>query len=131
MTTPFADFANATLYFRVASGTLEENPETGNVQPQFKIIKATAMLQVSSGTRSFNSDGVPTGQVSLKGYWVNPSFRHPRIDTLEIAAIIWDGKQGEFTLAESGKSPFFNEAESTGEKIEGIFKPGSLPFPIK
>lgn len=121
MASPFAAYANATLRFPVASGTLDVNPVNGNVKPGQSFVSVTAMLGQKSRPTQQEIPGVDTTAVYLEGYAVEPMLLPSVVVPNSLCQATWDGKAGKFYLLLQGRSPY-GVAPITGDKLKGYFQ---------
>lgn len=126
MTSPFADFANAEITFKIASGSAGSD-RFGNPQPQTADLVVAAMLKEKRG-QSQGFPGADRASMILEGFLVSP---------LELPSEIGVGSVGEIRLKRDSQTTIVGKftilpaianpilvAESITElsKIRGIFQ---------
>ncbi|HEY9697019.1 MAG TPA: hypothetical protein V6D10_07135 [Trichocoleus sp.] len=122
---PFADFVNATLKFKVAGAGALTPDSRGNLRPTDAIVQVTAMLDKAKPPETTSRPGVDGTAIYLEGFVVDSGQANP----LELPSVctpaseceaIWDGKAGQFLIEPVSRSPWGYE-ESTGDEIRGWF----------
>jgi hypothetical protein len=121
MASPFAAYANATLRFPIASGSLQTDPETGNVKPAKSFLSVSAMLSQKSRPTQQEIPGVDISSVYLEGYAIEPMLLPSVVAPNAFCQATWDGKAGKFYLLLEGRSPY-GVSPITGDKIKGYFQ---------
>ncbi|MEM7771969.1 MAG: hypothetical protein AAF327_15845 [Cyanobacteria bacterium P01_A01_bin.37] len=130
MTSPFAQFANATLTFSVPTGVLEQDAN-GNMVPSTTSVVVTAMFTVTRspfGTtraRVVEFPGKDVEQIFLQGYAVNPTLLPDSINSDVPCSASWDGREGAFYLEFQNRDPF-GAYKSTGDELNGWFVPTTI-----
>jgi hypothetical protein len=138
VTSPFAEFANATLTFKVpakainydgnfnfdgsnTSASLSTN-QLGNPEGRVIPLVVTAMLRKSNRQpTNILNPGSDIDLVLLTGRCINPIALPPEIVVQSVAEAVIDGVAGEFVLGANIQSPFLLK-EILGQAIEGYFR---------
>lgn len=122
MSSPFDDYANATLRFPVATDVLDIDPKTGNVSAQTAIVTVAAMLkEKKNSAQSEELPGIDRASIRLEGRAIEPLAMPSIIAPYTSAEAVWQGHKGEFVLFPGGQSPY-GTAEILGDKISGLFR---------
>ncbi len=138
MTSPFAEFANATLTFKVPADAINydgtfnfdgdntaaslSTNQLGNPEGRIIPLVVTAMLR-KSNRQPINilNPGSDTDLILLTGRCINPIALPPEIVVQSVAEAVVDGVAGEFVLNANIQSPFVPR-EVLGQAIEGYFR---------
>lgn len=130
MTSPFADYANATLVFEVATGAFTTDNFTGNRKLTRTALTVTAILTEKRMPNLERAPGVDQQAIYLEGYAIevsplapdaNPSLLPAEIRPNTWAACTWAGVTGQFYLLLTGRSPY-GVANETGDRLRGWFQ---------
>ena len=120
MTSPFADFANATLTFKVPGSTVTNN--LGNPEGAVTELVVKAMLRKSNRQpTNILNPGSDVDLVLLTGRCVEPIALPLAIVAESVAIANIEGQVGEFTLNAGIQSPYVPK-EILGQAIEGYFR---------
>lgn len=121
MTSPFADFVNAILTFKVPSTTAVNS--LGNPEGAVTEFVVKAMLKRNANRQPTNilSPGSDVDLVLLRGRCVDPIALPLAIVAESVAIAEIDDMVGEFTLSAIVQSPSVPK-EVLGQAIEGYFR---------
>lgn len=131
MASPFASYANATLNFQVASGTLTPDSK-GNLRPGSAIVEVTALLQQKRDPNEEMMPGVDKTAVWVEGYIVSVANQEslvlPTVVTPDSpCAATWQGRQGRFYMQFQARNPYLAALSiDLVERLKGYFQIGSF-----
>lgn len=131
MSSPFAAFANSTLLFQVASGSLQPDSK-GNLRPGTDVVEVTAMLNQKRDMNRESRPGVDTSAIWVEGYITSvvgqSSLVMPSSVTPDSPCqCVWQGRNGRFYLEFQARNPYLAALQiDLVEKLKGYFVPSSF-----
>lgn len=130
-TSPFADYANSTLVFQVATGSLEPDSK-GNLRPGTSTIELEALLQQKRDPNRESRPGVDTSAIWVEGYITSVTGQTSLVIPSSVTPdspcqCVWQGRNGRFYLEFQARNPYLAALQiDLVEKLKGYFVPSSF-----
>lgn len=131
MSSPFAAFANSTLLFQVASGSLQPDSK-GNLRPGTDVVEVTAMLNQKRDMNRETRPGVDSSAVWCEGYITEVAGQSSLVMPSSVTPdspcqCTWQGRNGRFYMEFTARSSYLAALNiDLVEKIRGYFVPSSF-----